>query len=253
MPDRQHHRGPHPQDRRLFLDPRRLGGLQAAAGELAWLLGRRYAPEAALKLVGDHYQLPKRQRLALRRAVAAPGSARRRREKRLAGASLAERTLLVDTFNQLISVEVALAGGILLRGHDGALRDLASVHGRYRTVEETARALELIAARLEQLQPREVRFLVDQVVSNSGKLAGLIRDLARQRGAPWSAELVPSADPILKRSAHIVATSDSTILDAAAAWFDLAAATIESFVPGATVVDLDIPPPAAEGALGSAP
>jgi hypothetical protein len=242
-PDRQHHRGPHPQDRKLFLDPRRLAPLQQAAGDLAWLAGRRYAPEAALKLVGDHYQLPQRQRIALKRSVAAPAAARQRRAKQVFESSLAGQTLLADGFNQLITVEVALAGGILLRGQDGALRDLASVHGRYRTVDETVRALELIGARLEPTRVREVRFLIDQVVSNSGKLAGLMRELAARHHWSWSAELVPSADPILKQAPQIVATSDSSILDAVAAWFDLAAATIETYVPDAEVIDLNIPPP----------
>jgi hypothetical protein len=245
MPDRQHHRGPHPQDRRLFLDPRRLRRLQAAAGDHAWLLGRGYAPEAALKLVGDHYQLPLRQRIALRRAVAAPLAAELRRGKRIQATELEHQPLQVDAFNQLITVEAALAGGILLRGHDGALRDLASVHGRYRKVDETARALELIGIRLEALRPSAVSFLIDRMVSNSGQLASSMRELAERRSWRWSAEPVPSADPILKRSVHAVATSDSTILDAAAAWFDLAAATIETLVAGATILDLDTPPPLA--------
>jgi len=238
MPDRQHHRGCHPQDRSLFLEPRRLLRLRQAAGDLAWLLERRYAPEAALKLVGDHYQLWKRQRAALQRAVASPTAARRRSHKRIDAGRLAGRALWIDTFNQLITVEAALAGGVLLRGHDGALRDLASVHGRYRTVAETELALERIGVVLEQIGIKQARFWIDRPVSNSGKLAAAIRQLAERRGWPWTAELVPSADAILKRCAEVVATSDSSILDAAATWFDLAAATVERSISEAQILDL---------------
>ncbi len=56
MPDRRKHRGPHPEDRRLFA-PEALPRLRAAAGDLSWLLSRGYAPESSLKLVGDRYAL----------------------------------------------------------------------------------------------------------------------------------------------------------------------------------------------------
>ena len=223
------------------MEPRRLAPLRQAAADLAWLLERRYAPDAALKLVGDHYQLPQRQRTALQRAVASPSAARGRLQKRVDASRLAGRALWIDTFNQLISVEAALAGGVLLRGNDRALRDLASVHGRYRTVAETEQALERIAVVLRQSGIREARFLIDRPVSNSGKLAAAIRALAQRQHAPWSAELVPSADAILKRSSAVVASSDSSILDAAAAWFDLAAATIQHLIPDAKILDLANP------------
>lgn len=126
MPDRRQHRGPHPEDTGLFGSPDRVHTLRQAAGDLAWLLGRQYAPGAALTLVGNHYQLHARQRQALARAVAAPAVARARRQRQVAAAALVGQPVAVDGFNQLITVEVALAGGLLLRGQDGALRDLLS-------------------------------------------------------------------------------------------------------------------------------
>jgi hypothetical protein len=78
MPDRRHHRGPHPDDAALFGRPDIQHTLRLAAGDLAWLLGRHYAPTAALTLVGNRYQLHERQRQALARAVAAPAVGHRR-------------------------------------------------------------------------------------------------------------------------------------------------------------------------------
>src|SRR5215510_1037771 len=126
MPDSRQHRGPHPDDAALFGRPDMQHTLRLAAGDLAWLLGRHYAPTAALTLVGNRYQLHTRHRQALARAVAAPAVARARRQRQVPATTLAGQTVAVDGFNQLITVEVALAGGLLLRGHDGALRDLAS-------------------------------------------------------------------------------------------------------------------------------
>jgi hypothetical protein len=135
MPDRRRHRGAHPEDDLLFRRPESLQTLRVAAGDLAWLLGRHYAPEAALTLVGNRYQLRQRQRQALSRAVAAPAQARARRQRHVMPASLTGARLQIDALNQIITIEAALAGGLLLRGHDGALRDLASIHGTYRAMQ----------------------------------------------------------------------------------------------------------------------
>ena len=77
MPDSRRHRGPHPSDAMLFGRDDSVQTLRMAAGDFAWLLGRHYAQQAALTLVGNRYQLHRRQRLALSRAVAAPHLASR--------------------------------------------------------------------------------------------------------------------------------------------------------------------------------
>jgi hypothetical protein len=214
-----------------------------AAGDLAWLLGRHYAPEAALTLVGNRYQLRQRQRQALSRAVAAPAQARARRQRHVMPASLTGARLQIDALNQIITIEAALAGGLLLRGHDGALRDLASIHGTYRAMQETSTTLEAIGHWLAAHGVREAVFLIDAMVSNSGRLASRMRTVAVTHTWPWSVQLVPSADPLLQRAHDIVATSDSAILDKAERWFDLAAAVVQALVPDAWCVDLDVPPP----------
>ena len=63
MPDRRLHRGPHPDDARLF-DGAALGQLRAAAADFCWLLDHGYPHESTLKLVGDRYDLVARQRTA---------------------------------------------------------------------------------------------------------------------------------------------------------------------------------------------
>ena len=66
MPDTRSHRGPHPEDDRLFgsaVRPR----LVEAVADLCWLLSRGYATPSALKLVGDRHVLAARQRVAVAR------------------------------------------------------------------------------------------------------------------------------------------------------------------------------------------
>jgi hypothetical protein len=243
MPDRRRHRGPHPGDAVLFDRPDNVRKLRRAAGELAWLLGRQYARQAALTLVGNRYQFTQRQRLALARAVTAPAVARARRRRHVSPTRLVGARMRIDALNQIITIEAALAGGVLLLGHDGALRDLASVHGTYRLVQETTATLEAIGIWLATHGVRDVEFLLDAVVSNSGRLAGCIRALAEARGWPWRATLVTSADAMLQHTTDVVATSDSAILDRAERWFDLAATVARRIAPDAWYLDLDVPPP----------
>jgi hypothetical protein len=237
----------------LFRQPEHLRKLKAAAGDFAWLLGRHYAPQAALTLVGNRYQLHLRQRRALARVVSAPSVAQVRRQRQVPLTALAGETLYVDTLNQIITIEVALAGGVVLRGHDGAWRDMASVHGTYRTMQETATALEAIGVVLASTRVCAVTFLIDAAVSNSGRLASRIRALAAAHEWPWQAELVPDADPVLQEAAGIVATSDSVVLDRVSRWCDVAGAVIQQAVPRVWCLDLATPPPRVEAGAVSAP
>jgi hypothetical protein len=207
------------------------------------LLGRGYGLSSALTLVGNHYQLHQRQRRALAHAVAAPEVARQRRQRLLTPTELVGQRLQIDTLNQVITLEAALAGGLILCGHDGAWRDLASVHGTYRMMRETPQALAAVGAYLAPLKPCRAVFLIEAAVSNSARLAAQLRALAVAHDWPWEAVLVPSADPILKATSDVIATSDSAILDQAGRWFNLAAAVGQHIAPDAWRLYLDTPPP----------
>ena len=53
---------------------------------------------------------------------------------------------------------------------DGCMRDLASLHGTWRRVEETTPSLEKLGAFVERLGLARCRWLLDAPVSNSGRL-----------------------------------------------------------------------------------
>lgn len=223
MPDPRH-RGPDASDRALFA-PALVPALQAAVADLGWLLTRGYSERAAVELVGDRYQLPARARLAVRRMAAAEDAVVARRARRIDPAALRGHPLAIDGFNVLVTCESALAGGLLLRGRDGALRDLGSVHGGYRDVDETAVAIAALVEVLAAAGPLSVRWLLDRPVSNSGRLAALLRAAAPPLLA-WTVELVDAPDPALAEAGGVIATSDSWILDRCAAWIDLPAAVV---------------------------
>jgi hypothetical protein len=232
---RLRHRGAHPKDQQLFADAER-PALRAAVADLSWLLSRGYAPTASLKLVGDHFALRERHRLAVARAACSDQQRESRERTCLPLESINGQDLLIDGFNIIVTTEAALSGGVLIRCRDGCVRDMSSVHGSYRSVAETEEAIRLISETLLGAKPASALWLLDQPVSNSGRLARRIREMAAEHNWPWSVEVVMNPDKVLRASDRIAVTSDSNILDSVKAWINLG--EILERLPEAQVVDL---------------
>jgi hypothetical protein len=231
VPDRRKHRGPGPRDADWF-GPDARNTLAAAVADLSWLLSRGYAEPSSVKLVGDRYRLVERQRVAVLRSACADGSLARRHANRLRIESLRGRPLRIDGFNVILTLESALGGGVVLGGRDGCYRDLASVHGTYRRVAETRPALELAARWLSSWGIGPCTWLLDAPVSNSGRLAAILRAFG------WHAEVVADPNAILAVGDDPIATADAGILERCGPWVNLARLLVEAGAPGSFVVDL---------------
>lgn len=242
MPDKRRHRGPDPEDARLFAAPA-CPVLRQAASDLCWLLNRGYACPSALELVGNRYALVRRQRTAVARCVCSDEAFQRRHLHQVEPAQVLNQELWLDGFNVLNALEAALSGGVILLGRDGCYRDMAAVHGRYRLVEETLPAMRLVGELTTAWAASACRWWFDKPVSNSGRLQRVLREMAVEAGWNWRVELVYNPDKVLAETDHIAVTSDSAILDRCGRWFNLARWAIDHRVPRAHVVNLavDIP------------
>jgi hypothetical protein len=236
-PDLRRHRGAHPEDRNLFA-AEQMPVLRTATSELSWLLTRGYSMKGALKLVGDRYTLTDRQRLAVSRAACSDQSKERRARTLISTDDAAGKDLIVDGFNLLITMEAALSRGLLMICRDGCIRDLSSVHGSYRSVDETERAITLIGEAIETLQPMSVRWMLDRPISNSGRLAKRIRDAARQKQWNWTVEVVFNPDAEISASDRIVISSDSHVLDESATWINFNRFLIDKQLDQSWLIDL---------------
>ncbi len=213
--------------------------LRRAQRDIFYLVSRGYALERAVTFVGDRFQFSARQRMALARATCSRGSllGRRRRE---CGGDLAGKTLLVDGFNLIIPLEIALSRSTLILCMDGAVRDLAGLHGSYRLIDKTDRAIRLAGDELAALGVAGARFYLDAPVSNAGRLRQRI--LALLKDAPFAAEAVLSdhVDGMLL-GREFVATGDSAILDRCVSWVNLTARILRRRMPGYPLIDLSLP------------
>jgi hypothetical protein len=237
VPDKRSHRGADPRDHEAFA-PANWPALRAAVSELSWLLSRGYAPVSSLKLVGDRWGLTQRQRQAVLRSACADDARDERLAREIKSSAAAGAKVAIDGFNVLTTIEAALGGAVVLHCRDGSYRDIAGVHGGYRKVAETLPALEKLAVLLTRLNIREVQWLFDRPVSNSGRIRSVVVQISAEHAWNWSVELVDDPDAILKQSPDVVATSDSVILDRASSWINLARLVINAECPAARVIDL---------------
>ena len=227
-------RGYVPKDTIEF-GPKAAAKLNAAAQELVFLIDRGYDTKSASTFVGNHHLLSERQRLALARMTSPHAALEERERKRLREAP---QSLVLDGFNTVITLEVALSGSLLLEGMDSTIRDLAGLRGSYRIVDKTVRAVELLLGRMEALGVKDALFYLDKQVSNSGRLRALLLDKAEERSIQVQVELHPSVDGVLSRLENVV-TTDAIILDKCGSWYNLNRKLIEEAVPEAWILRLE--------------
>ena len=177
-------RGQHPNDRKLFSE-KFIADLRAATHDLSILFTMGYPDKASLKLVGDRFRLSERQRMAVLRGACSDADLTRRKAKELTAADLKNKTILIDGFNLLITLETALSGGLVFVGRDGNYRDLASVHGTYKRVTTTQDAVEMVGHFCKKQQVEKLIWYFDTPVSNSGRLKVLLYEIAAQNNWNW--------------------------------------------------------------------
>jgi hypothetical protein len=237
MPDIRKHRGAHPEDRKLFSGDQ-LPKLRAATDELSWLLTRNYTMKGALKLVGDKFALAERQRLAVSRAACSDQSKTHRMATGVGIDDVKGKALVIDGFNLLITIEAALSGGLIILCRDGCIRDLSSVHGSYRSVNETDSAILLVGQALETLGARSAAWVLDKPVSNSGRLAHKVRTFAARYLWDWSVDVAFSPDADIKTSNRIVISSDGPLLNLVQRWTNFSRYVIENRLAASWLIDL---------------
>lgn len=226
-------RGFVPEDERNFSLPA-LENMKTASRHVCYLLNEGYDLKQAVTFVGNHYLLSERQRLAIMRSVATQTQIENRKEKQVPLTSLSGREVWIDGFNTVITLEVLLSDSLLFSCMDGTIRDLAALRGTYRLIPETAEAVQLMFDILQEASVRKVNILLDEPVSNSGRLKSLIAETAESKYSSSliaeTAEQNKSFDLDIRILRDVdrtlygkegVITSDSIILDHCTSWFNL--------------------------------
>ncbi len=214
-------RGYVPEDGRNF-SPDALEKLRTASRHVRYLINEGYDLKHAVTFVGDHFLLSQRQRLAVMRSVATEAQLAARAAKEVPLTELSGREIRIDGFNTVITLEVLLSDSVLFSCMDGTVRDLAALRGTYRIIPETEAAVRLLLDVLKDASPGRVNILLDEPVSNSGRLKTLIAELGEEYPFLLDIRLLRDVDRELYEKENVV-TSDSVILDRCQSWVNLAA------------------------------
>ncbi len=207
--------------------------MQTATAEVGWLRDRGYASKASGTLVGDHHQLTLRQRRAVMRCACGSIAAENRAKNQRPLTEIRDQRLHIDGFNLLLTIDTALAGGMLLLGQDGCMRDMASLNGRFPRSELTSQVLLCISEALEPFEPSLVHWYFDRPVPFSGQIAAEVG----QVDPSWQVRLVDDPDPILKAVDGLVVSADGAIIEVAQ-WVNLARHIAEPLQQEGQIIDL---------------
>lgn len=234
----QTNRGKESSDEKLFGTEKMRVLLKEAVEDLSHLMSRGYAQRSALPLVGNRYKLNVRQQKALQGMAASVEQVRHRNECSLRASELEGQEIVLDGFNVLILLESLLSDAYVFKGADGFYRDLSSVHGSYRKVQQTTRAIELVGEFYTKQRIRSMHWYFDKPVSNSGKLKKIIEDFAAENNFGWQVSLTFQTDADIVSEQKTVISSDAWILDHSKRNFNLVKYIAEEYA-AANIVDLN--------------
>ncbi|WP_207420653.1 DUF434 domain-containing protein [Desertivirga brevis] len=230
QPETRRSRGKDPRDEELFGFASQREKLLTALDDMYFLLSKDYPPKATLSLVSNRYQLRQRQILALQGMACSARDLESRKLREISPDAVRRRKIYLDGFNVVIILETLLSGGYVFRGLDGCYRDISSVHGTYKRVQQTENVLIAIGKALEVLDTEQVVWIFDAPVSNSGRLKTLCYEIAAQHGFPWEVYLDNSPDKYLIAEGRLIASSDAWVLNGCHQWFNLSSFIINDFL-----------------------
>ena len=215
-------RGYTPEDERNF-SPDAVERMRIASRHIQYLINEGYDLKQATVFVGNHFLLSERQRLAIMRSVAKDQDLAERKSKQLPLSELKGKEVWIDGFNTVITLEVLLSDSLLFTCMDGTIRDLAALRGTYRLIPETTEAVRLMFDILQEASVGKVNILLDEPVSNSGRLKSLIAEKAEPvHSFDLDIRILRDVDRTLYGKEGVI-TSDSIILDHCSSWFNLTA------------------------------
>ncbi len=192
--------------------------LEDAYLDLKYLLNRGYRKSYALRVVSDHYRLTVEERHLLARCVFPDAWIAEVREKLLKASELSGRSLAIDGFNVLITLE-SLVDGKAILCEDGLVRDLKH-QGKYRVSDRTESLIKEAVKALAGLGVSNLSIFYGRAIPKSGIVRKLTEEALGEFNLSGEVKLVKSPDFKLK-GYEIAATADVGIISKVLHVFDV--------------------------------
>ena len=192
--------------------------LKKASANICYLINEGYDLKQAATFVGNHCVLSERQRLAIMRSVSTKEQLKNRAAKEKTECDNSE--VWIDGFNTVITLEVMLSDSVLFTCMDGTVRDLAALRGTYRIIDETEPAVRTLFDTLKEMKVRSAHILLDEPVSNSGRLKTLMAEAGDEYPFELDIQILKQVDSALWDKENVI-TTDAIILDRCISWINL--------------------------------
>ncbi len=187
------------------------------------LLDMGFTRETSLKLVSLKYRLTKSELMILYRCIHPTIESYSRLRKLVAPYEIKDKTLVVDGFNVLITVQSVLENIPVCISTDGLLRDIMKSYKKF-SYNPTLhnKILQLILKHIKELSPKKVIIVYDKQISHSGVIASVSNNIINELNINGVAIVKERADKTIIETGEIIASSDVVIVNKASKVFDLA-------------------------------
>lgn len=221
MASENRNRGKEGRDDFLFGHAKMIHKMREAIVDVNYLLSRGFSEKSSIQLVGNRYKLNNRQQKAVRGMSASNIQINQRMNTQKSIKDLENEVVALDGFNVLIIIESLLSNAYVFKGLDGCYRDLSGIHGTYKKVRQTEKGIELIADIFTKAKVKNVIWVFDKPVSNSGRMKCFLEQIALENNYSWDIILENNPDKWLMQNSFINVSSDALILDNSKCWFNL--------------------------------
>ncbi len=192
-----------------------------SAIDFFFLQSRGYPRDPSLNLVGNRYRLTKEERNILKRGVFSQAEATKRLGKKFKGDISNLELLVVDGHNVQITLESLIINRPIIKGNDGALRDIGEISKNFKPTEVSLYAIDMFFNFLSSCKPKKLIVYFDAPMSRSGELASIYRKRIGSLKIDGNALAVPVPESQFPYDEAVVASSDSEVIDKSKAWIDL--------------------------------
>lgn len=201
---------------------------KSAVRDVVYLYDRNYPEKTVIQAVGNRYRLTRQERMILYRGISK--LTYNRPLNILKPDLIRDKSLFVDGFNVIITLESYLKGIIVFKGMDDITRDIAGLHSYKSNPDICEKALSLFMLGLIKLKPYHTEVIFDYPVSGSGKMANMVNRCFDSEKIKGRAFTDRSPDYMLKLTDKVVCSSDSAIIKSAQEVFDMPGFIIEGIM-----------------------
>mgnify|MGYP000111885532 CR=1 FL=1 len=155
--------------------------LRKACEDLKIFLDRGFKKSSVVKFIASYYGLPKEAVSILNRCIHPTWLSSTIAEKILDPSEVKGRSLGIDGFNNLITIESIISGHPVILCDDSLIRDIRERHS-YRFSDKTEYTVQMLLKQVSALHPSYFEIVLDAQISKSGELSKFINSLIEEMG-----------------------------------------------------------------------